>query len=91
MGNVAMLAYLPIALFAVTAVIVAAALADAFVRFGNAWGVTRREMSRIDADLTLETWQSGKVIAAHGPAQPRPVATEAGCPAAPRAPLACAA
>ena len=90
MGNVVMLAYLPIALFAVTAVIVAAALADAFVRFRNAWGVTRRERSRIDADLTLETWQSGQVMTLHGPARPQPVVTLSR-PAAPLAPLACAA
>lgn len=85
-----MLAYLPIALFAVTAVIVAVALADAFVRFLNAWAVTRREMLRIDADLTFETRPVGQMMAPHGPARPRPVAAVSR-PDALRVPLAFAA
>ena len=85
-----MLAYLTVALLAVTAVIVAAALADAFVRFHNAWDVTRREMSRIDPDLTFETQAVGHAMAQRGPALPRPVSAVSR-PDARRAPLAFAA
>jgi hypothetical protein len=85
-----MLAFLPIALFAITAAIVAAVLADAFARFGNAWGVARRELVHIDADLTFETRQLGQVAALRRPARHRPIATVSRL-AAWRAPLACAA
>lgn len=91
MGNVVMFAYLPIALFAVTAVVVGLALADAVVRFGNAWIVTRREMSWIDADLTFETRHVGQMKAPHGSARPHPIVPSVVRPAGPQAPLACAA
>lgn len=90
MGNVVMLAYLPIALFIVTAIFVAVVLADAFVRFGNAWGIAQREFAHIDADLSFEVRQLGQVAAPLRPVRPRPIAT-VGCPTVRRVPLAVAA
>lgn len=90
MGNVSMFASLPIALFAITVMIVAVVLADAFVRFRNAWNIARRELAHIDADLTFETRQVGQTAALRRPARHRPIATVSR-PAARRVPLACAA
>ena len=85
-----MLATLSIALFAVTAMIVVAVLADAFVRFCNAWSVARRELAHIDADLTFEIRQVGQAAVLRRPARHRPIATVSRL-AARRVPLACAA
>lgn len=90
MGNVIMLAYLPIALFTVMAIFVAVVLADAFVRFGNAWGIARRELAHIDADLSFEVRQLGQVAALRRPIRPRPIAA-VGCATVQRVPLAVAA
>lgn len=90
MGNMAMLAYLPIALFAVSAIFVVVVLADAFVRFGNAWGIARRELAHIDADFSFEVRRPVQVAALRRPLRPRPIAT-VGCPNARRVPLAAAA
>lgn len=68
-----MIAYLPIALFALTAIVVAIVLADCAIRFRNAWTIARRNLSAAQSDLYLELQPIGSnVVALRRPARHRP-------------------
>lgn len=68
-----MAVYLAIGFFALTALIVTAALADSAVRFRNAWVIARRDLAATQADLSFELQEIGSnVVALRMPARSRP-------------------
>ena len=69
-----MAVYLAIGFFALTALIVTAALADSAVRFRNAWVIARRDLAAAQADLSFELQEIGSnVVALRRPARSRPI------------------
>ena len=67
-----MIAYLPIALFSLTTIVVAIALADCAIRFRNAWTIARRNLRACQSDLSFEMQQLGSnVVTLRRPARQR--------------------